>query len=86
MATGIPRSRSGALKATGNGAFGVGVTLHYPGKKTPAEILQMPPAAIQSVLSPKNYKGEGRLYFGENLAVLLALLDDSQVNGKVKLV
>jgi len=46
----------------------------------------MPPAAIQSVLSPKNYKGEGRLYFGENLAVLLALLDDSQVNGKVKLV
>jgi adenine-specific DNA-methyltransferase len=86
MATGIPRGRSGDVKDIGTRSFGVGVTLHYPGKKAAAEILKMPAADIRTVLSPKNYKGEGRLYFGENLTVLLALLSDLQVKGNVKLV
>jgi len=85
MATGIPKSRNGAGKDPADGSC-LGVTLQYPGKKTPAEILQMPAAAVQSVMSPKNYNGEGRLYFGENLAVLLALYKDSEVKEKVNLV
>lgn len=61
-------------------------TLHYDGKEPIEQILATTPAKIECIQSPKNYQGEGRLYFGENLSVLAALRQDPEVRGKVSLV
>lgn len=62
------------------------VTLHYEGKTPPEEVLALPVPIIKRVKVPRNYGGEGRLYFGENLSVLSALAQDPEVKGKVRLV
>lgn len=59
----------------------------YEGKRTDEEILTIPPS--ETVLL---WKGKvdnttfNRLYFGENLDILSALLHDSEVAGKVRLI
>ncbi|MBI5566491.1 MAG: site-specific DNA-methyltransferase [Chloroflexi bacterium] len=60
------------------------VTLTYEGKKPEETILQTEPARLQFMWegdSPDN-----RLYYGDNLPILAALLNDQSVCGKVRLV
>jgi adenine-specific DNA-methyltransferase len=60
------------------------VTLAYAGKKPEATILQTEPASLQLIWqgpSPDN-----RLYYGDNLPVLAALLNDRSVCGQVRLI
>jgi len=86
MATGVPKNRCAETKAIAEGVFGGEITLQYAGKKSTEEILRLPAASIHSVMPPKSNSDNGRLYFGENLAVLLALLSESRVKGKVSLI
>ncbi|MCI0488034.1 MAG: site-specific DNA-methyltransferase [Blastocatellia bacterium] len=60
------------------------VILSYEGKRDERAILATPAAKIQSL-----WQGESevnRLYYGDNLPILAALLEDSSVKGKVRLV
>jgi adenine-specific DNA-methyltransferase len=86
MATGVPKGRRSKWDAAHTHSSRTRVTLEYSGKKTASEIIAMPAATLQSVVSPKNYGGEGQLYFGENMSVLLSLVKDSNVKGRVKLI
>lgn len=87
MATGIPNPNSG------NGHIGArstgpdGIALSYPGKKPAATILATPPAKLATAW-PDNLVSPhpNALFYGENLAVLAALLHDPRVRGKVRLV
>lgn len=93
MATGIPlangRAKNSRKKA--NGANGhhlsIDITLSYDGKQSEKEILATKPAKLKRV-STNGVKGAApnRLYAGENLAVLAALLNDPAVRGKVRLI
>lgn len=93
MATGIPlaNGRAKTARSKVNGSNGhhpsLDITLSYEGKKSESVILATPPAEL---VRDKNegVKGDApnRLYFGENLSVLAALLDDPNVRGKVRLV
>jgi adenine-specific DNA-methyltransferase len=60
------------------------VFLSYEGKMSEQEILTLP--SEKSVIVRKNKTGINRLYYGNNLPILLSLLKDSQVRGKVKLI
>lgn len=87
MATGITSTKAKGKRTKGEPIVKASpVTLHYEGKTPEHEVLTTPAPTIKRVMSPKIYGGEGRLYFGENLSVLAALLDDPTVRGKVKLV
>lgn len=87
MATGIPNPNGGnghgSTRSNGPG----GVTLSYPGKKNTAAILATPPAKL-SVAWPDTspLPHPNALYYGENLAVLAALLREPRVRGKVRLI
>jgi adenine-specific DNA-methyltransferase len=93
MATGIPlasgRAKTARSKANGNNSHhpSIEITLSYEGKKSESVILASPPAEL---VRDNNEGVEGdapnRLYFGENLSVLAALLNDPNVRGKVRLV
>jgi adenine-specific DNA-methyltransferase len=86
MATGTPKVRKVPKGDDKSSLKASAVTLHYHGKKPVYEVLAHPAPEIKLVKSPRNYAGEGRLYFGENLAVLAALLQEPEVKGQVKLV
>ncbi|WP_238985000.1 site-specific DNA-methyltransferase [Candidatus Glomeribacter gigasporarum] len=58
--------------------------LEYPGKKPAEVILETPPGHYKP--SAAYNSGKSRLYHGENLDVLAALMQDETVAGKVKLV
>ncbi len=83
MATGI----TSKLKRNSNPRNGNGMSfkLEYEGKISVEEILNISPAQMCCAISvekqPKN-----RLIYGENLRVLRALLDDTNIAGKVRLV
>ncbi|MBI3879326.1 MAG: site-specific DNA-methyltransferase [Verrucomicrobia bacterium] len=84
MATGIPNpnGRAGAPSATTGGE----ISLTYAGKRPVAEILQTEPAVLETVWTPADGPAPNRLCYGENLAVLAALLGDTAVRGKVRLI
>jgi adenine-specific DNA-methyltransferase len=91
MATGIPRTKwQGTHSATGGAAVEAGNTdvhLSYEGKKPRCEVLNTPPADC-SQLWPDHQAGPAlnRLYYGDNLPILAALMRDPAVSGKVRLV
>jgi adenine-specific DNA-methyltransferase len=82
MATGIPNSNggNGSRKAEPSP-----IALTYAGKKPAAEILATPPAQLAIAWQPDTAT-DNALIYGENLAVLAALLRDSRVRGKVRLI
>lgn len=91
MATGIPKTQSNGIGHDHiASALSSHTVLHYEGKHSPEVILSgtrgkfapVWPASRAGVRS----KPPNRLYFAENLPVLLALLDDPGVRGKVRLV
>lgn len=93
MATGIPlaNGRTKPNRGKANDGKGhhpsIGITLSYEGKKTESAILATPTADLKRDTS-EGVIGDApnRLYFGENLSVLAALLSDPNVRGKVRLV
>jgi len=93
MATGIPlangRAKAARSKGRGDNAHhpSLDIALSYEGKKSESVILATPPAELVRD-NKEGVKGDAanRLYFGENLSVLAALLNDPTVRGKVRLV
>ena len=90
MATAIPNQRAkiknSAVPVNENS---LGLTLQYEGKRDPKAILEAPPATLYqawSTCSTCEIAPPNGLYFGDNLAVLAALLRDKTVRGKVRLV
>lgn len=92
MATGIPktkRNNNGSIQEVKGSCYNntLDVYLAYEGKRSEREILSTPPASIQTLWSPTHfYNTPNRLYFGENLPILAALLRDVSVKGKVRLI
>lgn len=84
MAVPIPRKRT--LSKGKNRSHGDtnGFRLEYPGKKSLEEILAIPAGFYTPNLNC--HGGNNRLYYADNLAVLVALAQDKNINGKVKLV
>jgi adenine-specific DNA-methyltransferase len=83
MATGIPSK----LKSdrTDKNNHRIAFKLEYEGKVAVEEIFNIPPANLQRVLSVEKQL-RNRLIYGENLRVLRALVDDSNIAGNVRLV
>lgn len=84
MAVPIPgrtnRTRKGSADVADQG-----LRLEYAGKKPAADILATPPGRYAP--HPKHGgKGDNRIYHGDNLHVLSALLRDKSIAGQVKLV
>jgi len=64
------------------------VIMAYEGKKPESDVLMTPPAKFTRLWPKRVAKDatDNRLYFGNNLSTLSALVNDSKVCGKVKLV
>lgn len=61
--------------------------LCYEGKRSENEIRSIPPAQLEILWQDEHNAGVGnRLYYGDNLPILAALLQDSSICGKVKLI
>ena len=86
MATGIPNPDSGNGRGTLRPGNAAGIALTYTGKKPAAAILATPPATLSVVWPAEPSVSRNALYYGENLAVLAALLRDPRVRGKVRLI
>jgi len=92
MATGIPRTQSKPTNGQSAGARPIDdVQLVYEGKRAECEIIATQPAKLALVrqpLSDNDFGGiiSNRLYYGDNLPVLAALMDDAAVRGKVRLI
>jgi adenine-specific DNA-methyltransferase len=87
MATGIPKTNWRGNKGSSTAPTNTGgeIQLTYAGKKPEIEILQAPPAALHLAWSSETEESENRLYYGENLSVLAALLRDPAIHGQVRL-
>jgi adenine-specific DNA-methyltransferase len=84
--TGVPKSRwNGALPNTSHSMNNPAVSLTYEGKLPREEILATPPADLTTIWSG-NDGSENSLYYGENLAILSALLQNPSIRGKVNLI
>ena len=82
MATGIQRKRNKK-----NQDEDIYPTFTYPGKVPEKEILSGDPGSVKELWSDNNgLKFRNRLYFGDNLPILLSLLRDDSICGKVKLI
>ena len=86
MATGIPNPNGGNGQGGTRSAGPDSVSLNYPGKKTVATILATPPARLSVAWPDKPSTNPNALYYGENLAMLAALLHEPCVRGKVRLI
>lgn len=88
MATGIPPQRNNGNGTSGKipNGNGLGLTLHYEGKRDRKEILETAPAPLEQIWATGNAAPDNRLYFGDNLPILAALLKDRSVRGKVRLI
>jgi adenine-specific DNA-methyltransferase len=62
------------------------VELHYANKRDEVSILATMPAKLQMLWQPADKSATNRLYYGDNLPILAALLRDSVVCGKVQLI
>lgn len=93
MATGIPlangrtqQSRS-KDKAVPINQASLEITLAYEGKQSECSILGTPPANLERDFTEGLASNSpNRLYYGENLSILAALLKDPAVQGKVRLI
>lgn len=87
MATGNPRTKwtTDSVPLLNGEHAQSEVSLSYTGKAAVEEILLTPPAN-PTVIWTQNVASPNRLYYGDNLPLLAALLNDSTVRGKVKLV
>jgi len=87
MATGIPKPKTNGANHQARESKSR-IKIQYDGKRSIAEIIASCPKAELSVLQIPSGKDcwNNRLYLGENLGVLGALLDDPTVRGKVSLV
>lgn len=90
MATGVSKTKWNGklalhLSKSAPSGNGLDVSLTYDGKLSEREILATPPAKLFVSWSGAD-NPENRLYYGDNLPILAALLRDPQVRGKVKLV
>ena len=91
MATGIPRTKwqSTAHRVHTNGLTSGNTDVHlsYEGKKSEQEILGTPPAKCRQLWPEHNGQAiPNRLYYGDNLPILAALMRDPAVRGHVRLV
>jgi adenine-specific DNA-methyltransferase len=78
MATGVPQKKTSISPNNG-------VSLSYSGKIPEDTIISTPPSVIVSRWKHP-FTHRNRLYFGDNLEILAALLLDSEVNGQVRLI
>jgi adenine-specific DNA-methyltransferase len=89
MATGNSKTKWNSQDITGEitpaAVSTLGIRLEYEGKLTEEEILTTKPAATKAIWSG-SADSQNRLYYGDNLPILAALLQDAQVSGQVKLV
>lgn len=92
MATGIPlvnghvRTSRNKAKGTKGHHPSIDITLSYEGKKSESTILASQPAKLKRDSTVGVRNSPNQLYFGENLSVLAALINDPNVRGKVRLV
>jgi adenine-specific DNA-methyltransferase len=93
MATGIPKTKwtgNGLASPRGEGlSRGLDMVLTYEGKRTEEEILSTVPAEVSIVwptAQARQNATKNRLYYGDNLPILAALLRDGNVRGQVRLV
>jgi adenine-specific DNA-methyltransferase len=91
MATGIPRTKwQGAERRVHTNGLTSGNTdvhLSYEGKKSKREILGAPPAKCRQLWPEHDSQATpNRLYYGDNLPVLAALMRDPAVCGHLRLV
>ncbi|MGD0022956.1 MAG: site-specific DNA-methyltransferase [Smithellaceae bacterium] len=91
MATGIPRTKwqstSHRVHTNGLTSGNTDVHLSYEGKKSEQEILVIPPAKCRQLWPEHNdHSTSNRLYYGDNLPILAALMRDPAVRGHVRLV
>jgi adenine-specific DNA-methyltransferase len=87
MATGNPKAKwiSENLSSLSVGVPQVGVTLSYEGKLSANDIIATKPAKTMPIWEG-SAQSVNRLYYGDNLPLLAALLRDDSVRGKVKLI
>ncbi len=92
MATGIPKTQSSQTNGQVASARLVDdVQLVYEGKRAKSEVVATQPAKLvlmrqsSSASDPKT-EIDSRLYYGDNLSVLAALMHDAEVRGKVRLI
>jgi adenine-specific DNA-methyltransferase len=82
MATGIQKKRNKK-----NQDEDIYPTFNYPGKVPEKEILTGDFGSVRELWADNsNLKFQNRLYFGDNLPILLSLLRDDSICGKVKLI
>jgi adenine-specific DNA-methyltransferase len=84
MAVPIPRKGTYSKGKNGSNVKANCFRLEYPGKKSLEDILAIPAGFYTP--NPNCCGGDNRLYYADNLAVLVALAQDKNINGKVKLV
>lgn len=58
----------------------------YPNKESVNSILSSTPGNVISLWQNDNHEDDNRLYYGDNLPILLNLLKDKSVKGRVKLI
>jgi len=88
MATGVPKTKwNGKLPKSALTARAYRLAVEYEGKATEEEILATAPVIINEI-SAKTSKENSikRLYYGDNLPILAALLQDKRIKGKVTLI
>jgi len=78
MATGVPKKRNSGVKNNS-------ISLVYSGKLRKQDVLNTLPCKIVTLWKYRSSK-LNRLYFGDNLGILAALLRDPKVRGQIRLV
>jgi adenine-specific DNA-methyltransferase len=91
MATGLSRTKwNGSLdetNLTGINNFCVNIELSFEGKKSKLDVLSGAKADFKVFWKSETANGHNnRLFYGDNLPILLRLLDYSEIAGKVKLI
>jgi len=85
MATGVPKTRWKRDLQQCAEVTNSDITLSYQGKAAEEEILSTFPAKLREIWSD-SATATNRLYYGDNLPILAALLNDPLVKGHVKLI
>ncbi len=87
MATGSPKTKwlTQANPALSCVQLPTGVSLSYEGKAPEQEVLATPAGSASSIWTA-HPNAPNRLYYGDNLPLLAALLHDSRVKGQIKLI
>lgn len=85
MATGVSKTKWQASVEATSPVLSSGISLTYADKATEWGILETCPAALAHVWSAKPCTSNS-LYFGDNLPILAALLQRTDLRGKVKLI